>query len=964
MIEIHAKSAYFGDGKTTVENTDGKGGSIIINTTSSLDAVSGHEINASGKEGGSIYIDGGQYGRIMLSSRLLAQGYNTKGGIIEATAYNASLLGATLNADGITEGGTIHWGGGWKGGGTLRHADYVLIGPGSLLSAKGPKGGQKGGEIAIWSKETTRFFGKADATDGGRIEISSKNLLEYKGEVNAGPGGTVLFDPKNLTLVETLPDALSMVKLAHNSPVVGGPLSLVDGDYFGSSVSLDGDRLAVGAFFDDTGGPDRGAVYLFSGVGTDYSGLHLRRKLAHGSSVGGGQTLSLAGHDWFGIGVSLDGDRLAVGAHGDDTGGTDRGAVYLFSGVGTDYSGLHLRRILEHNSPVIGGPLNLGTGHHFGSSVSLDGDRLAVGAHGDDTGGAVWSDRGAVYLFSGVGLDYSGLHLRTKLAHDSSVGSGQTLSLADRDHFGTSVSLDGDRLAVGAFGDNTDGTDRGAVYLFSGVGTDYSGLHLRRKLAHGSSVGSGQTLSLANWDWFGSSVSLDGDRLAVGAMRDRTGGSDRGAVYLFSGVGADYSGLHLRRKLAHGSSVVGGVLSLANSDYFGSGVSLDGDRLAVGAILDDTGGPDRGAVYLFRGLNNAIFGLQPSEATFGSHPSESSFMRISDLINILNAGTNVTLQANNDITISNAITVNNPLVGGRGGNLTLQAGRNIAFNANLFTDDGNLLAMAGDPFAILAHRDLGIPTITIASGVTLNVGTGSANLVATGGNFINNSATAFLTSGGGFWRVYSTNPANDTRGGLSYNFKQYNATFGSTVLGLGSGFLYSIAPVITPGLTGTVSKIYDGNTIATLTPANYTVSGAIDGDTVTLNNPSSGTYADKNVGTGKRVDVSGISIVRAVSGSGMPVFGYTLLPTASGNIGIITARAAAISPEETQFRYTLNIFQNIQNIDMIIGEANNLSRNLSSSDIGRGLQNISFNIQNIGFDRFFMPRSIYYEHRE
>ncbi|TAN45697.1 MAG: filamentous hemagglutinin N-terminal domain-containing protein [Nitrospirae bacterium] len=937
-IEIQAQSAYFGDGKTTVENTEGRGGNIFINTTSSLDAVFSHEINASGKEGGNIYIDGGQYGRIMLSSTLLAKGYNAKGGIIEATAYNASLLGATVNADGLTEGGIIHWGGGWQGSGTLRHADYAFIGPGALISAKG----QKGGEIVTWSKETTRFYGRADASDGGRIEVSSKNELEYKGWVNAGLSGSVLFDPKNLTLVDTLPDSLSMVKLAHGSSVGGGQtLSLANGDPFGSdglgaSVSLDGDRLAIGAYGDNTGGTNRGAVYLFNGVGTDYSGLYLRTKLAHGSNVGGGQTLSLVDYDDFGSGVSLDGDRLAIGSRGDNS---QKGAVYLFNGVGIDYSGLYLRTKLAHGSSVGGGQtLSLVDISYFGGSVSLDGDRLAVGSNADDTGGA---NRGAVYLFNGVGADYSGLYLRTKIAHGSSVGGGQTLSLAASDGFGQSVSLDGDRLAVGASGNDTGGANRGAVYLFNGVGTDYSGLYLRSKLAHASSVGGGQTLSLADGDEF-RSVSLDGDRLAVGAIGDNTGGANRGAVYLFTGVGTDYSGLYLRSKLAHGSSVGGGqTLSLADNDLFGS-VSLDGDKLAVGASGDSI---YRGAVYLFKGLNNAIFGLKPSDATFANSPSTSSYMRISDLTNLLNAGTNVTLQANNDITLSNAITVNNGA--GNGGSLTLQAGRSLAFNANITTDNGNLIAKAGDSGANATYTDAGTPAITIANGVTLNIGTGSADLVAVNGNFINNSAAPFSTSGSGYWRVYSTNPANDTRGSLSPNFKQYNATYGSGVLGSGSGFLYSVAPSITPGLTGTASKTYDGNTTAVLASGNYTVSGTIDSDTVTLNNPASGTYDNKNAGTSKTVNVSGLSLASATNGSAT-VYGYSLSSTtASGSIGTITAASSATTAltEETSFKNTLNT---IQNTGGAASGANNLN-------------NIGSGIQNSGFEEFFAPKPAGYK---
>jgi hypothetical protein len=100
---------------------------------------------------------------------------------------------------------------------------------------------------------------------------------------------------------------------------------------------------------------------------------------------------------------------------------------------------------------------------------------------------------------------------------------------------------------------------------------------------------------------------------------------------------------------------------------------------------------------------------------------------------------------------------------------------------------------------------------------------------------------------------------------------------------------------IVAGLTGIVSKNYDGTPVATLALANYTLSGVVSGDTVTLNNPASGAYDTRNVGGGKTVSVTGLAI------SGPSAGNYTLSgSSASGSIGMIattniTVTAAANS---------------------------------------------------------------------
>ncbi|HJS39483.1 MAG TPA: filamentous hemagglutinin N-terminal domain-containing protein, partial [Burkholderiales bacterium] len=176
--------------------------------------------------------------------------------------------------------------------------------------------------------------------------------------------------------------------------------------------------------------------------------------------------------------------------------------------------------------------------------------------------------------------------------------------------------------------------------------------------------------------------------------------------------------------------------------------------------------------------------------------------------------------------------------------------------------------------------------VSLYGDVTVTGGSGDSVVIA-GTSFLNPGDHA-INPGGGRFLVWSGDPSADDRGGLAYDFKQYNASFGDTVLGSGNGFLYTASPVVTAGLAGTVGKVYDATTAATLNAGNYTVSGAIDGDTVTLNNPLSGVYADKNAGTGKNVSVDGIAIAGASNGSAT-VYGYQLAGTTAGaNIGEIT----------------------------------------------------------------------------
>lgn len=133
----------------------------------------------------------------------------------------------------------------------------------------------------------------------------------------------------------------------------------------------------------------------------------------------------------------------------------------------------------------------------------------------------------------------------------------------------------------------------------------------------------------------------------------------------------------------------------------------------------------------------------------------------------------------NDITFASAVVVDN--LSGNGGSLTLQAGRNLNFNANLTTDHGNLTAVAGDPSAIASEREPGVATITIANGVGINAGSGVVTLASVDGDFMNHSGSSTPITASR-WFVYSTDPARNVLGGMTPHGQGYSQPYiaGST----------------------------------------------------------------------------------------------------------------------------------------------------------------------------------------
>lgn len=417
----------------------------------------------------------------------------------------------------------------------------------------------------------------------------------------------------------------------------------VPGEAFGSSVAapgdLDGDGvgdLVVGGTGVSRAGAGAGGLWilLMNADGTakqdrrfDFTGTSFPAELDNLDAFG---TSLVALGDVNGDGVA----DVAVGAPGDDDGGSAMGCVYvLFLGADGEVSGY--TKISATRGGFTGA---LDPNDRFGSALALVGDsdgdglvELAVTAMYDDDGA---SNRGAIWILE-LGTDGRCVG-HQKYSHTTGGTAGK---LAGQTTFGRSIvvgDVDGNGwndFVVGSL----DATLGYTVWVgLRGFGGQVLSTFF---LAQGTS---GFTGELVPFDRFGNALAIPGDidgdgrpDLCIGAQADPDGGPTKGAMWnVFLGPGGQALG---QAKISDTSGNLN--YTLDNDDRFGSSVAsagdVDGDGIEdifIGAPGDDDTGHDRGAVWLFflaadrtvkshtkfSGLSPELFGRLADDDLFGS----------------------------------------------------------------------------------------------------------------------------------------------------------------------------------------------------------------------------------------------------------------------------------------------------------------------------------------------------------
>jgi LPXTG-motif cell wall-anchored protein len=322
------------------------------------------------------------------------------------------------------------------------------------------------------------------------------------------------------------------------------------GDALGRSVAMsaDGLRVAIGAS-GNGGGAGRVRVYTLTNGAWIQTGANI-----DGESAGDQSGWSVA--------MSANGSRVAIGARGNDGGGSDAGRVRVY----TLTNGVWI----QTGANIDGEAAYNWSG--FSVAMSVDGSRVAIGAYGAD------GDAGQVRVYT--------------LTNGAWVQTGADIdgeSAGDLSGWSVAMSADGSRVAIGARDNDGAGGNAGQVRVYT--------------LTNGAWVQTGADIdgeSAGDLSGYSVAMSADGSRVAIGAPQNY-GAAGRVRVYTLTNGVWIQTGANINGEAVGDNS--GG--SVAMSD--------DGSRVAIGAIFNDGGGSDAGQVRVYEGV-----GLTTTTTTIAS----------------------------------------------------------------------------------------------------------------------------------------------------------------------------------------------------------------------------------------------------------------------------------------------------------------------------------------------------------
>jgi hypothetical protein len=295
-----------------------------------------------------------------------------------------------------------------------------------------------------------------------------------------------------------------------------------------------------------------------------------------------------AAGDDFGAAVGR-GDALAIVGARHEGPPADAGAAYVFRQTGSTWS---------QEAKLVAS--DRASGDEFGVAVTIEGSLAVVGAWQEEHLGI---ESGSAYAYRFNGASW--------VQHVKLVAADRALG----DRFGIAVSMDGGLLAIGA--DRAShglAADAGAVYLYRNDGFN---LNYETKLTASDTF---------DFDAFGMTVAVSGNRVLVGAPRSDGAGLNSGSAYVFA-WDTDLDAWVQEQKIT--------PFDAAPGDQFGTAVAISGTTLVIGAPFNDDAGSGSGSAYVYELAGESwtlAVKLNASDAEVGDNFGISAALRGSSLV--------------------------------------------------------------------------------------------------------------------------------------------------------------------------------------------------------------------------------------------------------------------------------------------------------------------------------------------
>ncbi|MEM8487267.1 MAG: FlgD immunoglobulin-like domain containing protein [Bacteroidota bacterium] len=200
-----------------------------------------------------------------------------------------------------------------------------------------------------------------------------------------------------------------------------------EGDSFGWSVAMSGDRAIIGARDVDDRGENAGAAYIYELRGSEW--VEVTKIYADDAQA----------DDSFGEIVAIHENQAIVGARDVDVNGEESGAAYIFTET-SDVEWQQTAKLLASDGESL---------DRFGNSVAIENNYAVVSTRIDN------DFSGAVYVYQQIGASWAEI---AKLTPEN---------LEAGDLFGQGVAISDTRIISGTKGDDEKGLDAGAAHVFA-----------------------------------------------------------------------------------------------------------------------------------------------------------------------------------------------------------------------------------------------------------------------------------------------------------------------------------------------------------------------------------------------------------------------------------------------------------------------------------------------------------------